>query len=57
MLGLGFVKSLIFFQEICRNFDRSFENAEKKFREKKEQPARARALAQEKYIRSKSFQN
>ena len=38
--GSGFVKSLIFYQVICRNCYRNVENAEKTFREKKKELAR-----------------
>ena len=48
-VGSGFVKSLKVFKVICRNYYRSFENAENIFIEKKKQLARGRALAQEKY--------
>ena len=52
-----FVKSLKVFQVIRRNCERSFENAEKKFKEKKKQLARGRALAQEKYELKRTKEN
>ena len=42
------------FQVICRNCDRSFQNAEKRFKEKEKQLSRSRALAQEKYTKIKT---
>ena len=42
------------FQIICRNCYRSFQNAEKLFKEKEKQLARGRALAREKYTKVKT---
>ena len=48
-VGPSFFKSLKAFQVISRDWNRSFENTEKIFREKKKQLGWSRALAQEKY--------
>ena len=56
---LGFVESgfVKIFQVICRNCYRSFENPEKKFREKKKQLARGHELVQEKYELKRTKEN
>ena len=48
-VGPSFFKSLKAFQVISRDWNRSFENTEKIFREKKKQLGWSRTLAQEKY--------
>ena len=58
-VGSGFVKSSKDFQVICRNWCRSFENAEKflNLTEKKKQLTKVRALAQEKYELRRTKEN